>query len=79
VIGILVFTLIPRDFMRIMIGTIAVVFALNKILGWARNRPLLGPARHRREVVVRRHDGVVATRECRSGDRLGPQGPAEGR
>jgi len=39
VLGMLVFTLVPRDFMRILIGTIAVAFALNNILGWARNRP----------------------------------------
>jgi uncharacterized membrane protein YfcA len=39
VIGILVFTLVSRDLMRILIGTIAVAFALNNILGWARNRP----------------------------------------
>ena len=39
VLGMLVFTLVPRDFMRILIGTIAVAFALNNIFGWARNRP----------------------------------------
>ena len=39
VLGVLVFTLVPRDFMRILIGTIAVAFALNNIFGWARNRP----------------------------------------
>jgi hypothetical protein len=39
VLGMFVFTLVPRDLMRILIGTIAVVFALNNILGWARNRP----------------------------------------
>ena len=37
--GMLVFTLVPRDFMRVLIGTIAVAFALNNIFGWARNRP----------------------------------------
>ncbi len=37
--GMLVFTLVPRDFMRVVIGTIAVAFALNNIFGWARNRP----------------------------------------
>jgi uncharacterized membrane protein YfcA len=39
VVGMLVFTLVPRDFMRIVIGAIAVVFALNNLVGWARNRP----------------------------------------
>jgi uncharacterized protein len=39
VVGMLVFTLVPRDFMRVLIGTIAVAFALNNIFGWARNRP----------------------------------------
>jgi uncharacterized membrane protein YfcA len=39
VIGILVFTLVPRNYLRILIGTIAVAFALNSILGWSRNRP----------------------------------------
>jgi len=39
VLGMLVFTLVPRDWMRILIGTIAVAFALNNIFGWARNRP----------------------------------------
>ncbi len=39
VAGMLVFTLVPRDIMRIAIGTIAITFALNNILGWARNRP----------------------------------------
>jgi len=39
VLGMFVFGLVPRDVMRILIGTIAVAFALNNILGWARNRP----------------------------------------
>ncbi len=39
VLGILVFTLLPRDFTRILIGAIAVLFALNNIFGWARHRP----------------------------------------
>src|SRR5215470_10933121 len=38
VLGMIVFTLVPRDLMRILIGTIAVAFALNNIFGWARNR-----------------------------------------
>jgi uncharacterized membrane protein YfcA len=37
--GMLVFTLAPRGLIRIIIGTIAVVFALNNLLGWARGRP----------------------------------------
>lgn len=39
VVGMVVFTLVPRDFMRILIGTIAVTFAINNIVGWTRNRP----------------------------------------
>jgi hypothetical protein len=39
VVGMLVFSLVPRDLMRVLIGTIAVAFALNNIFGWARNRP----------------------------------------
>jgi uncharacterized membrane protein YfcA len=39
VVGMLVFQLVPREIMRIVIGAIAVTFALNNILGWARNRP----------------------------------------
>ncbi|MEO8752252.1 MAG: sulfite exporter TauE/SafE family protein [Casimicrobiaceae bacterium] len=39
VAGMLVFTLVSQDFIRILIGTIAVAFALNNIFGWARNRP----------------------------------------
>lgn len=38
-VGMLVFTIVPRDVMRGVIGVIAVVFALNNIFGWARNRP----------------------------------------
>ena len=39
VVGMLVFTLLPRDFTRILVGAIAVLFALNNIFGWARHRP----------------------------------------
>jgi uncharacterized membrane protein YfcA len=39
VAGIFVFSLVPRDLLRLLIGAIAVSFALNNILGWARNRP----------------------------------------
>jgi len=39
VLGMLVFTWVPRDMIRILIGTIAVVFALNNLVGWARHRP----------------------------------------
>ena len=35
----LVFTLAPRDFMRLLIGAIAVAFALNNLFGWTRDRP----------------------------------------
>jgi len=38
-VGMLVFTLVSTDAMRLLIGTIAVVFALNNIFGWARHRP----------------------------------------
>ncbi len=37
--GILVFSVMPRDLMRVLIGGIAVAFALNNLLGWARSRP----------------------------------------
>ena len=37
--GFLVFSLAPRNLLRLLIGTIAVVFALNNLLGWARNAP----------------------------------------
>jgi len=39
VIGIAVFAIAPRDLMRIVIGVIAVVFALNNLVGWTRRRP----------------------------------------
>ena len=39
VLGIAVFAVAPRDLMRILIGIIAVVFALNNLLGWTRRRP----------------------------------------
>jgi uncharacterized membrane protein YfcA len=39
VLGMLVFKLVPRDMIRILIGTIAVAFALNNLFGWARHRP----------------------------------------
>jgi uncharacterized membrane protein YfcA len=38
-VGMLVFSLASRGLVRILIGTIAVAFALNNILGWARHRP----------------------------------------
>jgi uncharacterized membrane protein YfcA len=37
--GMLVFTLMPRDWMRILVGAISVAFALNNLFGWARHRP----------------------------------------
>lgn len=37
--GMLVFSIVPRDLIRIMIGTIAVVFSLNSLFGWARALP----------------------------------------
>ena len=39
VAGMLIFTLLPQDFTRILVGAIAVLFALNNIFGWARHRP----------------------------------------
>ena len=39
VVGMLVFKLVPGDVLRILIGVIAVAFALNNLLGWARHRP----------------------------------------
>lgn len=39
VIGTLVFAILPRDLMRVVIGIIAVAFALNAIMGWTRHRP----------------------------------------
>jgi uncharacterized membrane protein YfcA len=39
VAGMLVFKLVSGDVMRLVIGAIAVTFALNNLLGWARNRP----------------------------------------
>ena len=37
--GTFIFSLVPRDLMRLLIGLIAVAFALNNIAGWARKRP----------------------------------------
>jgi uncharacterized membrane protein YfcA len=42
VFGMLVFTTLPRDWTRVLIGVISVAFALNNLFGWARHRP---PAR----------------------------------
>jgi uncharacterized protein len=39
VVGMLLFSAAPRSLVRIVIGAIAVVFALNSIFGWARHRP----------------------------------------
>jgi uncharacterized protein len=39
VLGMVVFKWVPRDIIRILIGTIAVAFALNNLFGWARHRP----------------------------------------
>jgi uncharacterized membrane protein YfcA len=39
VIGTLVFGLVRQDALRLVIGTIAIAFALNNLLGWAKNRP----------------------------------------
>lgn len=37
--GMMVFTLLSRDWTRILVGAISVAFALNNLLGWARHRP----------------------------------------
>ena len=42
VVGTLVFGLVRQDMLRLVIGVIAVAFALSNLFGWARNRP---PAR----------------------------------
>ncbi len=42
VLGTLVFGLVRQDMLRLVIGVIAVAFALSNLFGWARNRP---PAR----------------------------------
>ncbi len=39
VIGILVFGLVRQDLLRLVIGAIAIAFALNNIFGWAKKRP----------------------------------------
>lgn len=39
VIGILIFGMVRQDVLRLVIGSIAIVFALNNIFGWAKNRP----------------------------------------
>lgn len=39
IVGTLVFGMVRPDMLRLAIGAIAVVFALNNLVGWARNRP----------------------------------------
>ena len=39
IVGMLVFKLVPGDILRVLIGVIAVAFALNNLAGWARHRP----------------------------------------
>ena len=39
VVGTLIFGLVRQDLVRLFIGGIAIAFALNNLLGWARNRP----------------------------------------
>ncbi|MDH4189368.1 MAG: sulfite exporter TauE/SafE family protein [Betaproteobacteria bacterium] len=43
-IGALIFGLVRQDLLRLAIGSIAIVFALNNILGWTRNRPPSQPS-----------------------------------
>lgn len=39
VVGSLIFRLVHQDVLRLLIGTIAIAFALNNLFGWAKNRP----------------------------------------
>ncbi|HXE47182.1 MAG TPA: sulfite exporter TauE/SafE family protein, partial [Ramlibacter sp.] len=39
IVGTLVFGIVRQDVLRLVIGAIAVAFALNNLFGWARNRP----------------------------------------
>ena len=39
VIGSLIFRLVHQDMLRLLIGAIAIAFALNNLFGWAKNRP----------------------------------------
>lgn len=44
IVGALIFRLVRQDVLRLAIGAIAVVFALNNIFGWTRNRPPSKPS-----------------------------------
>jgi uncharacterized protein len=39
VVGTLIFGLVRQDVLRLVIGIIAIAFALNNLFGWAKNRP----------------------------------------
>jgi uncharacterized protein len=39
VVGTLIFSLVRQDVLRLVIGVIAITFALNNLVGWAKNRP----------------------------------------
>ena len=39
VVGTLIFGLVRQDMLRLVIGAIAIAFALNNLVGWAKNRP----------------------------------------
>jgi uncharacterized membrane protein YfcA len=39
VVGTLIFGLVRQDVLRLVIGAIAIAFALNNLFGWAKNRP----------------------------------------
>ena len=39
VVGTLIFGLVRQDVLRLVIGAIAIAFALNNLVGWAKNRP----------------------------------------
>src|ERR1700687_5767400 len=39
IVGSLIFRLVRQDVLRLVIGAMAIAFALNNLLGWAKNRP----------------------------------------
>lgn len=47
VVGTLLFGMVRQDVLYLVIGAIAVAFALNNLFGWARNRPPAQPSRPR--------------------------------
>jgi uncharacterized membrane protein YfcA len=39
IVGTLIFGLVRQDWLRLVVGAIAITFALNNLFGWAKNRP----------------------------------------